>query len=60
MMCDTAHASKLEHGTVKCWYPSREITVGSGKTTGHAVAMLTELEEWNHRMKEFFDRTLNL
>ena len=60
MMCDMAHASKLEHGTVNCWYPSGQITVGTGKTTGHAVAMLTELEEWNHQMKEFFDRTLNL
>ncbi|MDP7333733.1 MAG: alpha/beta hydrolase [SAR324 cluster bacterium] len=59
LMCETANAFMLEDGSVECWYPSGQVTVGEDKTTGHAVAMLTELEEWNHQMKEFFGRTLN-
>ena len=38
-----------------------EISVDEGrKITGNAVAMLTKMEDWNLRMKEFFGRTLQL
>ncbi len=49
----------LEDGSVESRYPTGQVTVGEEKNTGHDLAVLTELEEWNHKIKEFFGRTLN-
>ena len=61
MMCDTAKKSLKPQGSVECWQTRGKISVDEGrKITGHAVGMLTEMEDWNLRMKEFFGRTLQL
>ena len=61
MMCDTAKKSLKPQGSVDCWKTRGKISVDEDrKITGHAVGMLTEMEDWNLRMKEFFGRTLQL
>ena len=61
MMCDTAKKSLKPQGSVECWQTRGKISVDEGrKITGHAAGMLTEMEDWNQRMKEFFGRTLQL
>ena len=61
MMCDTAKKSLKPQGSVECWQTRGKISVDEDrKITGHAVGMLTEMEDWNLRMKEFFGRTLQL
>ena len=61
MMCDTAKKSLKPQGSVECWQTLGKISVDEGrKITGHTVGMITEMEDWNQRMKEFFGRTLQL